>query len=150
MADSDEKKEDLYKKISESKTRWTALVRTLSHKLKTNDLKDVYDIQADSISYRQEVVDEIHTYAIKIHRLVQKLKVLNKAKFEFYATSYPVKTSGTEKLRLIEYDMSEYQCFINELDEYVNFLRDTAKDFESINYSVKGRVEVENYLRGYK
>ena len=78
------------------------------------------------------------------------MKVLTKQKFEFYATSYQVKTSGTEKLRLIESDLSEYQLFIDELDEYVNFLRDTSKNLEAINYSVKGKIELASILGGYK
>ena len=55
-----------------------------------------------------------------------------------------------EKLRLIEADLSEHQCFINELDEHVNFLRDTSKNLESINYSVKAKIELANILGGYK
>ena len=79
-------------------------------------------------------------------RCIYLVGVLTKARFEFYATSYQVKTSGTEKIKLIEADLSEYQAFINELDEHVNFLRDTSKNLESINFSVKGRIEIANIL----
>ena len=78
------------------------------------------------------------------------MKGLTKKRFEFYATSYQVKTSGTEKLRLIEADLSEYQLFINELDEHVNLLRDTSKNLEAINYSAKSKIELYNMLGGYK
>ena len=143
-------KRDLYtKKMLDSTKDWKLIVINLTNRLK-GDIKDVTDIQAEAISHRQSVVEEIRTYSVKIYKLVQKMKVLTKQRFEFYATSYQVKTSGTEKLRLIEADLSENQLFINELDEHVNFLRETSKNLESINYSVKSKIELANILGGYK
>lgn len=136
----------LTKKMLESSKYWIAIVSDLTRRIKEDDIKKIIDIQAEAISHRQIVIDEIRIYSVKIHKLVQKIKVLTKQRFEFYATSYQVKTSGSEKLKLIESDLSEYQSFINELDEYVNFLRDTAKNLESINYSVKSRIELANIL----
>lgn len=136
----------LTKKMLESSKYWIAIVSDLTRRIKEGDIKKIIDIQAEAISHRQIVIDEIRIYSVKIHKLVQKIKVLTKQRFEFYATSYQVKTSGSEKLKLIESDLSEYQSFINELDEYVNFLRDTAKNLESINYSVKSRIELANIL----
>jgi hypothetical protein len=147
MSENEEKKS--YKEVSlkmlQSTKQWRAIVNNLTSRLQ-GDLKDVIDIQAEAISHRQTVIEEIKIYSVKIYKLVQKMKVLTKARFEFYATSYQVKTSGTEKLKLIEADLSEYQLFINELDEYVNFLRDTSKNLESINYSVKNKIELANIL----
>ena len=143
-------RQKLQKKMLESSKQWIAIVNKLTSRLIHDDLKNIADIQAEAISQRQMVVEEIKNYSVKIHKLVQKMKVLTKEKFEFYATSYQVKTSGTEKIRLIEADLSDYQCFINELDEHVNFLRDTSKNLESINYSVKAKIELANILGGYK
>lgn len=143
-------RQKLQKKMLESSKQWIAIVNKLTGRLIHDDLKNIADIQAEAISQRQMVVEEIKNYSVKIHKLVQKMKVLTKEKFEFYATSYQVKTSGTEKLRLIESDLSDYQCFINELDEHVNFLRDTSKNLESINYSVKAKIELANILGGYR
>lgn len=138
------------KTMLESTKQWIAIVNKLTNRLINDELRNIADIQAEAISQRQLVVEEIKKYSVKIHKLVQKTKVLTKQRFEFYATSYQVKTSGTEKLRLIEADLSEHQCFINELDEHVNFLRDTSKNLESINYSVKAKIELANILGGYK
>ena len=152
MSENEEQdsRKELTKQMKESQKKWETIVNNLTYKLKNESIKDVCDIQAEAISHRQSVVGEVNSYAVKIHKLVSKMKKLTKAKFEFYATSYPVKTSGTEKLKLIDCDMSEYQEFINELDEHVNFLRETSKNLESINYSVKGRIELYNILGGYK
>lgn len=136
----------LAKKMLESSKYWISIVSNLSKRLREDDIRKIIDIQAEAISHRQNVVDEVRTYSVKIHKLVQKMKVLTKQRFEFYATSYQVKTSGTEKIKLIEADLSEYQSFINELDEHVNFLRDTSKNLEAINYSVKAKIELANIL----
>jgi hypothetical protein len=135
--------------MNDSTKEWKSIVSNLSERLR-GDIKFIIDIQAESISHRQTIVEEIKTYSIKIYKLVQKMKLKTKERFEFYATSYQVKTSGTEKLKLIEADLSEYQLFINELDEHVNFLRETIKNLDLINYSVKNKIELTNILGGYK
>lgn len=149
MSETENSKELYEKKIKDSKKQWKGIIDNLTQRLR-NDIKDIIDVQAEAISHRQSVIDEINIYSVKIWKLTQKMKVLTKAKFEFYATSYQVKTSGTEKLRLIESDLSEYQLFINILDEYVIFLRDTSKNLDVINYSIKNKIELTNILGGYK
>lgn len=137
------------KKMNESVLYWRAIINKLTDRVKDmslNGIKEVPVIQAEAISYRQMVGEEVRTYSIKVHKLVQRQKALTKDRFEFYATSYQVKTNGTEKLKLIESDLAEIQEFINELDEHVNFLRDTSKNLESINYSAKGKIELSNIL----
>ena len=149
MSENEDSRKELSKKMLDSTKQWKVIVQTLVAKL-SGDIKYCIDIQAEAISHRQSVVEEVKIYSVKIYKLVQKVKVLTKARFEFYATSYQVKTSGTEKLRLIEADLSEHQLFISELDEHVNFLRDTSKNLEAINYSVKSKIELANILGGYK
>jgi len=148
MADEEKEtasRKEINKKIVESTIQWRAIIKKLSDRVR-GDLKDIVDVQAEAISQRQIISEEVKTYAVKIHKLVTKVKILSKAKYEFYATSYQIKTSGAEKLKLIDYDLAEYQGFINELDEHVNFLRDTAKNLDNINYAVKNRIELANIL----
>jgi coenzyme F420-reducing hydrogenase alpha subunit len=145
MVDDDARKE-INKKIAESTIYWNAVIKNLTDRTR-GDIKDVViEVQPDAISQRQIVAEEVKTYAVKIHKLVAKVKMLSKAKYEFYATSYQIKTSGAEKLKLIEYDLAQHQEFINELDEHVNFLRDTAKNLDNVNYAVKNRIELANIL----
>jgi hypothetical protein len=146
---NNENRKKLSEEILESEKEWSVKIKILSSKLK-GDVKDVVELQAETISYRQDIVEEIKLYSVRVWKLVSKMKVLAKARFEFYATSYQVKTSGTEKLKLIEADLSEHQQLINELDEHVNFLRDTSKNLDNINYGVKNKIELENILGGYK
>ena len=148
MSEETDLRTEMSKKMIESTKEWNAIVKNLSARLK-GDLKVIFDVKAEAISHRQSVIEEVKIYTVKIYKLVAKMKVLHKSKFEFYATSYQVKTSGTEKLRLIEADLADNQSFIDELDEHVNFLKDTSKNLESINYAIKERIELANILGGY-
>lgn len=140
----------LIKDMNESTKKWKLIVVTLTKRITESNLKDIVEVQAEAISHRQTILEEIKLNSVRIHRLVQKMKVLTKQRFEFYATSYQVKTSGTEKLKLIEADLSEHQELISELDEHVNFLRDTSKNLDSINFSIKNRIEIDTILGGYR
>ena len=125
MSDSNDKRLIESKKMIENRNKWTSTVKLLSEKLKL-DVKDVIELQSEAISYRQIVVEEINIYSVKILKLVQKIKVLYKDRFEFYAQEYQIKTVSSEKVRLIDSDMSENQSFIDEMDQHVNFLRENA------------------------
>lgn len=151
MSDTQENeyRKKISKEIIDSRKQWKAIVTNLSLRLK-GDFKDVVDIQAEAISHRQSVVEEVNIYTVRISKLMKKMKILNKERFEFYATSYQVKTNGTEKLALINADLSDYQTFIDELDEHVNFLRETSKNLADVNYGVKNKIELANILGGYK
>ena len=133
-------------KMNKSVQYWGLIINKLNERIKLDHLKDITNVQAEAISYRQEIIEEVRTYSIKIYKLLQKVKTLNKSRFEFYATSYQVKTNGTEKVKLIDADLSEYQCFIDELDEHVTFLRETSKNLDNLNYAVKNRIEIANIL----
>lgn len=137
------------KEVLESRKLWSSVVKNLSMRLK-GDIKDIVDVQSEAISHRQSVVEEVNIYTVRIAKLSKKIKNLHKQRFEFYATSYQVKTNGTEKLTLINADLSEFQEFVDELDEYVNFLRETSKNFADMNYGVKNRIELANILGVFK
>ena len=133
-----------------SEKHWSQKVLDISDSLKESKLQNISDIQAEAISNRQLVVDEISIYGAKIWREKQKIKKLEKSGFEFYATSYQVKTSGTEKVKLINADLSDRQYIVDLYDEHVNHLREVAKHFDAINFGVKNKLQALNILGGYE
>jgi len=143
------KVEDIIKKIQKSEKVWSNKVRELTNKAKEIALIDIANINADSISNRQIVIDEISIYGSKIWRERQHLKKLEKNRFEFYATSYQIKTSGAEKLKLINSDLADRQYIVDLYDEHVMHLRDVAKHFDNINFMVKNRLQAVTII-GYE
>lgn len=138
------------KKMSESSKMWSNINVGLSNKLKECDLKQIPDVQAEVLSNRQLVIDEINIYGVKVYKVKQTIKKLEKMRFEFYSTSYQVKLNGTEKLRLIQSDLAERQMMIDAYDNHVDFLRECRVELESLNYACKNKIEVYNILGGYK
>ena len=138
------------KKMSESSLMWSKINTDLAYNLKECSLKEIPDVQADVLSKRQMVIDEINIYGVKVYKVKQKIKKLEKMRFEFYATSYQVKTSGTEKLRLIQSDLSERQMVMDAYDNHVDFLRECRSELESLNYGCKNKIQVHSILGGYE
>ena len=142
--------DDVQEKINRAQKMWSQTVRDLTVKVINKKLQYLADVQAESISNRQLVVDEISIYSAKIWRENHKIKKLEKARFEFYATSYAIKTSGPEKLRLINADLSDRQLIVDLYDVHINHLRETAKDLDAINYNVKNKIQAWNIIGGYE
>jgi len=141
--------DNIKQKISDSEKKWSTIINLLTNKLK-GELKDTSDVQAEVISHRQMVIDETNVYGKQIYNEKKNIKKLSKERFEFYATSYQVKTSGTEKLRLIEADLADLQYFIDIYDLHCNYLQETAKNLDSIYYGIKQKCELYKILNGYQ
>ncbi len=145
----DIKVDEIIKKLQQSEKVWSNKVRQLTTTAKEIKLLDIANINADAISNRQIVVDEISIYGAKIWREKQHLKKLEKSRFEFYVTSYQIKTSGPEKLRLINSDLSDRQYIVDLYDEHVMHLREVARHFDNINFMVKNRLQAVTII-GYE
>lgn len=131
--------EKLTNKLHESEDYWNNTINRLSSKLSCS-AKDVISLQADVISLRQQLTEEIKQRSYEIFKIVSKMKVLRKQNFEWYSTKYPIAISGTEKAKLIEWDLyySDHQKSI--LDNHVEFLRETLKNFDNLGYALKNKI----------
>jgi len=136
--------------IKTSQTQWNGIVQHLATQLKDQDVKNILDVQAESISQRQNITDEIHEYAVRIYKYSQPMKKNWKLQWEFYATEYTPKTNGGEKMKLIEADLADHQFLIDLFDTHVQFLRETSKNLDAIYYGVKTKGDLYNIIGGYK
>lgn len=141
--------EEIRDKINKSQKHWSKEVSTFTNKLKETKIEYIVDVQADAISQRQLTIDEISIYGVKVWKEKQKLKKMEKIKFQYYATKYPVKTNSSEKTKLIRSDLSDIEYLIDIYDEHVNFLREVASHFESINYAIKNKIQLESIIGGF-
>lgn len=69
-----------------------------------------------------------------------------KAKFEFYATKYQIKTSGGEKTKLSEADLTWQIAKRDLLSSYIDFLGETRKTIDHIIWSVKNKIQLYNLV----
>lgn len=130
--------------IAEKVKVWNNTVNVLSNRLKNKEPKELIDLQADVISHKQMIIDESVEYAVKLAKDVSKKKKLYKKHFELYKTEYNIKTNVGELGRLIESELALHERKLNIYESYIEFLKDTGKNLEQINYGIKNKIELIN------
>jgi hypothetical protein len=150
IKESNEKLEAFFQDKREDWNKKTEpLYKTLSVDLTNpSNLKAVINIQSDALSYRQVINEQINFFLNKRSKEMIKIKRIKQEKFIFYATGFGVKTNLGEKSILIDAHLAENERNIEMLDSYIDFLRDTSKTIESLQYSIKNMIELINYLGG--
>jgi len=142
-----DKKEELIEKLEESvsdnRKYWNTIIKDLSEKIR-GELNVCLSLQAESISRRQEINEQIATYSYKIFLDNTKLKSLFKSKFEYYTLNYQIKTNSTEKSKIIESDLAWNTAKVMVIENYVDFLMETRKTIDHIVWSVKNKIELYN------
>jgi hypothetical protein len=139
----EEQLKDLYKTLANERKEWNDILEKLTKKLKC-ELKELTDLEAEVIYYRQLVVDLIASYSFRIYREMPKMKQMRKQQFEYFSTKYQIKVNGTEKSKLIEATMALYDNKIEIIEGQIEFFRETAKNLQSLTYSCKNKIEIYN------
>jgi tRNA(Ser,Leu) C12 N-acetylase TAN1 len=136
--------------FNEKREEWTKNVEPLFDVIKSNftleSFSKVVDSQATSLSYRQRINEQISFFLNKRSKEEVKLKKVKQDKFMFYALGVGLKTSLGEKNTLIDAHISENERNIQLIENYIEFLRSTSKNLESLGYTIKNIIELMNYL----
>jgi hypothetical protein len=106
----------------------------------------ILEAQSLALSYRQGINEQINFFLNKRSKETTKIKKLRQDKFIFYATGFGVKTNLGEKGILIDGHLAENDRSLELIESYIEFLRDTTKNLESLSYSIKNMIELMNYL----
>lgn len=145
---TNEKLEDYF---IEKRKVWNDLVTPI-FKVLSIDLSNpknantLLDAQANALTHRQQINEEINLFLSKRSKESTKIKKLRQDKFIFYATGFGVKTNLGEKGILIDGHLAENDRTMELIESYIEFLRDTIKNLESFGYSLKNMIELMNYL----
>jgi hypothetical protein len=108
--------------------------------------KEIMEAQSLALSYRQGISEQINFFLNKRSKETTKIKKLRQDKFIFYATGFGIKTNLGEKGILIDGHLAENDRSLELIESYIEFLRDTTKNLESLSYSIKNMIELMNYL----
>jgi len=136
----------LEQKLNNETDNWQKTISKLSNAVKS-DIKQIIEAQAEIISYKQFIIEEIRKYSLLMFKDSPLLKTLKKNRFEYYSTGYPIKLSnGSDKKVLIESDISKIQYKFDLLETHINYLRETASNLETLSYSVKNRIQLLDIL----
>lgn len=137
--------------FNEKRGEWNKLVDPLFKVLSTDlsnpsNSKSILEAQSLALSYRQQINEQINFFLNKRSKETTKVKKIRQDKFIFYATGFGIKTNLGEKGILIDAHLAENDRGIELIESYIEFLRDTVKNLESLSYSIKNMIELLNYL----
>ena len=136
--------------FSDKRSEWNKntdpLFEVLKVEITTDSSKKIMETQSLCLSYRQIINEQISVFLDKRSKQEVKLKKLKQDKFIWYATGFGIKTNMGEKTLLIDAHVAEEQRNIELIENYIEFLRQTNKNLESLQYTIKNIIELFNYL----
>lgn len=122
------------------------LFEVLKIEITTQTSKKIMETQALCLSYRQVINEQISSFLDRRSKQDVKLKRIKQDKFIWYATSFGVKTNMGEKSLLIEAHVAEEQRNVELIENYIEYLRQTNKNLESLQFTIKNIIDLFNYL----
>ncbi len=146
--DTNDKLEEFF---NDKRAEWNKNVEPLFKVLITDlsnpsNSKSILEAQSYALSYRQQINEQINFFLNKRSKETTKIKKLRQDKFIFYATGFGIKTNLGEKGILIDGHIAENDRCLELIESYIEFLRDTVRNLESLSYSIKNMIELMNYL----
>jgi hypothetical protein len=137
--------------FNDKRAEWNKNVEPLFKVLITDlsnpsNSKSILEAQSYALSYRQQINEQINFFLNKRSKETTKIKKLRQDKFIFYATGFGIKTNLGEKGILIDGHIAENDRCLELIESYIEFLRDTVRNLESLSYSIKNMIELMNYL----
>lgn len=142
-SDINDKLEDFFK--SERDVYAKDYTTLIAH-LKSNVIANVVGMQADILSLKQVIVDKTKEHIDRLIRENVKLKKAKADRHEFYMTGFGLKTGVSEKAIFLDRDLAEDERGVRLLETHVEYLRDLTKSCENINYAIKNRIELMQYM----
>lgn len=147
IKETNDRLEEFFKNKREEWNKNTQpLFDVLKIEINSTNSKKIMDSQSTCLTYRQLLNEQISVFLDKRSKQDVKIKRLKQDKFIWYATSFGVKTNMGEKTVLIEAHVAEENRNINLIENYIEYMRQTSKNLESLQYTIKNIIELMNYL----
>jgi hypothetical protein len=147
IKDTNDKLEDFF---NQKRSEWSKMIDPLFEVLKldlnSQTAKKITETQAVCLAYRQSLNEQTSTFLDRRSKQDVKLKRIKQDKFIWYATSFGVKTNMGEKTLLIEAHVAEEQRNVELIENYIEYLRQTQKNLESLQFTIKNIIDLFNYL----
>jgi len=139
--------EKVQDELTKKQNLWNNKIEELSTRI-NNELSSAINESAIAISYRQILLEERTQMYYSMYKSMPRIKLEHKRLFEHYSMNYAIKINGTEKQRLIEADMCQFEHKMSILQNYITFLTETIKNVDNIIYAIKNKVDFYNISGG--
>jgi hypothetical protein len=144
------KVEEANKKLEDyfeiERKKWQDMLDPLYAILSTKDPRSAVELQADTLSLRQKLQEDITIYMNRLAREMSKFRKSKADRFEYYMTGYGIKTASSEKTVMVERDLAEKKRNVELLESHIEFLRECRYNCDQIQYSVKNLVGLLAYM----
>lgn len=143
MSDQEETVEGinrLISKLKDSEDYWNKTIDDLQERLNCS-VKNIVPLQADVISLRQQLVENIKNMSYELYKLMPKIKAYRKQRFEYYIGALsPYPTNSSERTKLVEWELALYDQQKDVLDSHIDFLRESLKNMDNLNFAIKNKI----------
>lgn len=147
IKETNDKLEDFF---NQKREEWTNNINPLFEVIRNNFTLEnsikIMDVQSQALTFRQMINEQISFFLNKRSKEEVKIKKLKQDKFIFYATGFGLKTNLGEKGLLIDAHIAENDRNIQLIENYIEFLRSSSKNLESLGYTIKNIIDLMNYL----
>lgn len=128
---------------------WNKTINPLFDILKNDfnisSAQKIIEIESLALSYRQMIAEQTSFFLNKRIKEQVKIKRMKQDKFLFYATGFGLKTNLGEKSLLIDAHLAENERGIEIIENYIEFLRSSSKNLESLGYAIKDIIALISY-----
>lgn len=131
--------------LKAQRSMWVQRLEPLFITLK-DGIEELYEMQATSLSYKHILSDEVNINTTKLSKAMSEQKRIRKDKLIAYTLKFQVKLNTSEKNVCIDADVSEMERYIELLQMHIEFLRESSKTIDSLQYSVKNKISLLDYL----
>lgn len=145
-----EENDKLEVRFENSREEWLKKIKPLfddltkNFKLEKADI--IIDIQSKGLSYKQIIIEEISMLLNKRSKIEVSLRRLKQEKHALFSTASTIKLNASEKIMMIDGNLSENIRRMTLFDIHIEFLRASQKNLESLGFTVKNIIELHNYL----
>lgn len=147
LKDTNDKLEGFFTDKRENwKKQIEPLFETIKVEITTQTSRNIMETQSICLTFRQAITEEISSFLNRRSKQDVKLKRVRQDKFIWYATSFGIKTNMGEKTLLIEAHVAEEQRNVELIENYIDYLRQTNKNLESLQFTIKNIIDLFNYL----
>jgi len=139
-------KTDFNKIFSDERADWTEKIKILAIEMK--DIKTLAKAQVDMFSNRQVLLEYSYKLASIVFKLNSKYKNEKGRKMREYSENNNIRYGATEKMLLIEGDLTDISEKVELVESHRKFIDQTVQTVDHMLYGVRQRIALEDYLRG--
>jgi hypothetical protein len=138
-------KEDLVTRFERERKEWTVKVESM-----TGGIKDIYDCAntlTTLLSNRQIALEYTHMLMSLLSKINAQLREKRKERYIYYTQSYDLKLDKEPKNMFIDDDLRKSVLLQELFQNHLGYMRGTIDTMDKIHYSIKWRIQLEEYKR---